>query len=248
MSPLRKLGTAFLLFLYPQRCLGCRSFIDPHESFCQTCQRSIQPIKSPLCICCGIPFTTPLGPDHLCGDCLAELPPFRRARAWVYYHNNGDKTVPQPISSAVQQFKYQRNLSVGQSLARLAAPYFPLRGEPYDLIVPVPLHLSRLRWRGFNQSLLLAHAIGQGYNIPVDPFSLIRTRSTLPQTQLKAKERQGNVHDAFAIATPRYIEGKRVLLVDDVYTSGATVTECTKTLLSAGSQVVDVFTLARAVG
>jgi ComF family protein len=125
--------------------------------------------------------------------------------------------------------------------------HFPLQGQAYDLIVPVPLHAERLRWRGFNQSLILSRAVGQARQIEVDPFLLERIRPTVPQTQLSESERRANVHGAFAVVAPERLKGKRILLVDDVYTSGATVEECAKVLCRGGAAVVDVFTLARAV-
>jgi ComF family protein len=138
-------------------------------------------------------------------------------------------------------------VSVGKLLAQLAATHFPFVEEQYDVIIPVPLHLDRLRWRGFNQSLLLSRSIGRIHRIRVDPFLLERSRPTVPQTQLKESERRENVKGAFTVATPEQIQERQVLLVDDVYTSGATVAECTKALVRAGAQAVDVFTLARAV-
>ncbi|MGH7960624.1 MAG: ComF family protein [Candidatus Binatia bacterium] len=138
-------------------------------------------------------------------------------------------------------------MSTGKVLAILGAAHFPLQGQDYHLIVPVPLHVQRLRWRGFNQSLILSQAIGHAYGILVDPFVLRRIRSTLPQTQLSESERRVNVHGAFAVSPPERLKEKRVLLVDDVYTSGATVEECARVLRRGGAEVVDVFTLARAV-
>jgi ComF family protein len=132
-------------------------------------------------------------------------------------------------------------------LADLAAAFFPFGEERYDLAVPVPLHLDRLRWRGFNQSLLLAQAIGHARQIPVDPFLLERIRPTVPQTQLDENERSANVRGAFAVQNTERLKEKTVLLIDDVYTSGSTVNECARMLRRAGAAAVDVFTLARAV-
>ncbi len=151
------------------------------------------------------------------------------------------------MSAAIQQFKYHRNLSVGKLLAQLVATHFPFVATHYDVIIPVPLHLDRLRWRGFNQALLLSRAIGQAHQIPVDPFLLARSRPTMPQVHLTEKERRENVKGAFTVPKPEHIQHRQVLLVDDVYTSGATVTECTKALLNAEARAVDVFTVARAV-
>jgi ComF family protein len=138
-------------------------------------------------------------------------------------------------------------VSVGKLLAQLAAIHFPFAGEQYEVIIPVPLHLDRLRWRGFNQAQLLSQVMGRTHQIRIDPFLLERSRPTVPQTQLKESERRENVKGAFTVAVPERIQERQVLLVDDVYTSGATVAECTKALMRAGAQAVDVFTLARAV-
>ncbi|MBI3301377.1 MAG: ComF family protein [Deltaproteobacteria bacterium] len=242
---MHKALTAALALLYPQRCLGCKALVGPEESFCTGCRRFLQIIESPLCLCCGAPFATSAGSDHLCSRCQARPPAFRQARSWACYQSG--ETSPRPLSEAIQHFKYHRNLSTGKALAALGAMHFPLASQEYDLIVPVPLHLERLRWRGFNQSLILSRAIGRARQIAVDPFLLERTRPTVPQTQLNESERRANVRGAFVVVAPERLEGERVLLVDDVYTSGATVEECARALCRGGAAVVDVFTLARAV-
>ncbi len=216
-----------------------------HLHFCTTCQRFLRRVQAPLCTSCGLPFAENVGPDHLCVRCRTQRPAFRKARAWALYHTGG--ATPQPLSEAIQHFKYQRRLSTGRALADLAAAFFPLAEEHYDLAVPVPLHLDRLRWRGFNQSLLLAQAIGHARQIPVDPFLLERIRPTAPQTQLNERERSANVRGAFAVQNTARLKEKTVLLIDDVYTSGSTVNECARVLRRAGAAAVDVFTLARAV-
>ena len=241
-----KILAALLAVLYPQRCPSCAAIVEEEEIFCPRCLPYIQPITSPLCLCCGAPFMTQAGPDHLCGPCLGDPPPFRQARAWAHYHYGIAN--PQPVSEAIQRFKYHRDLSVGKTLAWLAATSCPFAPEQYDVILPVPLHLARLRWRGFNQALLLSQAIGTAYGVTVDPFLLERVRPTVPQTQLTGKERRTNVKGAFIVPATDRLHNKRVLLVDDVYTSGATITECAWVLTRAGAQVVDVFTLARTVG
>lgn len=214
-------------------------------SFCTACQQFIRHIESPLCVCCGLPFTTPIGPDHLCHRCQTQPPSFRQARAWAFYRTN-DFT-PQPLSDAIQHFKYHHRLSVGKMLAEIGASRNPFTAQHYDVIIPVPLHIKRLRWRGFNQSLLLAQAIGEKEKIVVDPFLLERTRSTAPQTQLSEKERKNNVRGAFMVSDPDRLQRSCILLIDDVYTSGATVNECARLLRHNGATAVDVFTLARAV-
>ena len=116
-----------------------------------------------------------------------------------------------------------------------------------DLIIPVPLHPKRLRWRGFNQAVLLARQVSRVSNIPLDPFVLCRLRETPPQTQLGEDERRTNVRGAFMLHPEKQIDNKNVLLVDDVYTSGATVNECSRTLTKGGAKQVYVLTFARTV-
>ena len=122
-----------------------------------------------------------------------------------------------------------------------------LNESPVDMIIPVPLHPKRLRWRGFNQSVLLARQISRIYDVPVDPFVLYRGKETPPQTQLTEDERQKNVRGAFSLNPRKPVEGNRLLLVDDVYTSGATVNECSRSLKRGGAKEVYVITLARAM-
>ena len=114
-------------------------------------------------------------------------------------------------------------------------------------MVPVPLHPRRLRWRGFNQSVLLGREVGKAWGVPLDPFVLIRKTETAPQTTLSLKERTPNVRGAFAVAPRRTVEGMRLLVVDDVYTSGATVNECARVLVRSGAREVQVLTLGRTV-
>ena len=181
--------------------------------------------------------------------CVAAVfgasPPFARRGRGAYYDSPGKSL--QPLSAAIQRFKYRRRLDNGTALAELAAEHCRLAAGGYDCILPVPLHIDRLRRRGFNQSLLLARAIGERYTIRVEPFVLQRIRPTLPQTQLTQPQRRANVRGAFAVSDPEGLRGKRLLLVDDVYTSGATVEECARTLYQGGARTVDVFTLTRAV-
>jgi ComF family protein len=149
----------------------------------------------------------------------------------------------------VQKFKYGRKVSLGKPLGRLMAQGCEefLRECQADLIVPVPLHPRRLRWRGFNQSLLLSRQVSRRYNVPVEPFALYRARETVPQTELTEDERRKNVRGAFAINAGKSMKGRSVLLVDDVYTSGATVNECSRVLIRGGAREVTILTLARAI-
>ena len=175
------------------------------------------------------------------------MPHFARARAWACYPR--EETSEHPLRRVVQKFKYGRKVSLGRPLGQLMAQGCAefLNECPVELILPVPLHPKRLRWRGFNQSVLLARQVSRAYGIPVDPFVVRRNKETPPQTQLTEEERRKNVRGVFSLNPQKRIEGKRVLLVDDVYTSGATVNECSRVLKKGGAQEVYVVTLARAV-
>jgi ComF family protein len=238
----------WLDWLYPPRCRFCReSVFDAGDCFCRACRERIRRVVHPLCTCCGRPFLDTSGDDHLCGNCIARRPYFLRARAWACYPTEDGEA--HPLREAVQRFKYGRKVSLGKPLGRLMAAecrdFFDER--KLDLILPVPLHPKRLRWRGFNQSVVLARAIGKTWRLPVDPFVLARSRETPPQTQLNEEERRKNMRRAFAVNAEKSIEGKTVLLIDDVYTSGATVNECSRALMRGGAKEVSVLTLARTI-
>jgi ComF family protein len=238
----------WLDWLYPPRCRFCReSLIDADDCFCSACRERIRRVTHPFCNACGRPFLDTSGDDHLCGNCLRRRPHFVRARAWACYPTEDGEE--HPLREVVQRFKYGRKVSLGKPLGRLMA--IDCRGlfdeRPFDVILPVPLHPKRLRWRSFNQSLVLAREIGKEWKLPVDPFVLARSRETPPQTQLNEEERKKNMRRAFSVNAARPIEGKAVLLIDDVYTSGATVNECSRALKRGGAKEVSVLTLARTV-
>jgi ComF family protein len=238
----------WLDWLYPPRCRFCREATQRAEDcFCAACLEEIRVIDCPVCTICGRPFLDTSGDDHLCGGCIARPPHFARARSWACYStDDGDE---HPLRSVLQRYKYGRKVSLGKPLGRLMAEncrgMFPVGA--FDVIVPVPLHRKRLRWRGFNQSVVLAHEVGKEWSVPVDAFALTRARETPPQTQLHENERRKNMRRAFAVSPRRSVADKAILLIDDVYTSGATVDECSRALLRGGAREVSVFTLARTV-
>ncbi len=236
-------------WLYPPRCRACGGDIAGRDSeyFCGSCWAAIRLVLHPLCPVCGRPFLDAAGEDHTCGACLSRPPRFVSACAWACYPR--DDTVEHPLRQVVQRFKYGRKVSLGKPLGRLMArgcqEFLSQCGA--DLIVPVPLHPKRLRWRGFNQSLLLARQVSRAYGLPVDPFTLVRAKETVAQTQLSEEERRKNVREAFALRAGGALKQKTILLIDDVYTSGATLNECSRVLIRGGVRKVHVLTLARAV-
>jgi len=237
-----RLWTAALDLLYPPVCCGCGS---PTEGpgFCQGCRVRITLVRPPLCPVCGVPFPTPTASDHACSRCLVHPPRYDRARACAVYDTT--RSTPDPLKSALQRFKYDRDVSLAPVLADLMAAHAPLLADDYDVVMPVPLHKQRLRWRGFNQALLLARPlVGR---VRVDPFTLRRQRATASQVGLSEADRQRNVRDAFTVDRPERVARRSILLVDDVYTTGATADACAGALLDAGASRVDVLVLARAI-
>jgi ComF family protein len=240
----RLLLRAALDLLYPSTCYGCGSPTATPE-FCATCRTAIHMPTAPLCVICGAPFRTTGGGDHPCGRCLTHRPHFGQARACAIYA--GADAIAHPLKSALHRYKYVREVGLARPLGALLAERCPFAVDTYDVVMPVPLHLARLRWRGFNQSQYLAHTLARRAGVPIDPLSLHRIRSTRPQIQLAESERHRNVARAFGVVRPDRVRSQRILLVDDVYTTGATVDECSRVLLRAGARQVDVLVLARAV-
>jgi ComF family protein len=240
---LKRILTGLSDIIFPPRCLTCDIILDHHENLpvCPTCFEKIKYITSPLCNCCGIPFSGADKSDHLCGDCTISKPAFSFARAVGHY----DTT----FLEAIHSFKYRGKIAYGKILGRLMAQYnYPAINIPdYTLILPVPLHLKRLRERGFNQSVILAREIARRFSTPLDFLTLKRYIYTEPQINLGKKERELNVRGTFKVTDPERITNQKILLVDDVYTTGSTVKECARLLLKEGASSVAVLTLARAV-
>lgn len=218
--------------------------MSPAPGFCAPCTGRIRWTQSPVCVSCGVPFAAAGDVEHRCEACLRHPRQFRQARACALYESGVDD---HPLKAALHRYKYQPEASLARPLAGILLARCPLPVYAYDRIVPVPLHPKRLRWRGFNQALLLARPLSKHTGTPIDAHSLRRLRATRPQVELTGAERRNNVARAFVVTRPRAIRGRRILLVDDVYTTGSTVEECSRALLAAGARVVDVLVLARAV-
>lgn len=228
--------------LFPPLCHGCKVFLDdPGElHLCQACRAGITLVESPLCSCCGVPFVTEGGGDHRCGPCTSETPRFELARAVAVYDGI--------MRDLIHRFKYGDTVRLARPLALLTAErLLPTVSEfAPDLVLPVPLHARRLRERGFNQSLLLAEKLAKLWQLPLERSLLQRTRWTEPQTALSADERRRNLRNAFAVEDTASILGRKVLLVDDVYTTGSTLNECSLTLKGGGAAAVFAVAVARA--
>ena len=228
--------------IFPVACGSCGVLLhdDPIPFFCRACWNAVTPLRGPSCPSCGQPFKSPVAlqhsPQHRCGRCRRRPPYF--ARAWSLY-----SYVP-PLQDAIRLFKYQKKVALADALADLlhhALPDMPA----IDAVVPVPLHASRLREREYNQSLLLADRLCRRRGLALSFDNLARTRATPPQTELTRAQRMINLRGAFTVLRPQEFTQQRLLLMDDVFTTGATVNECAKVLRKAGASDVYVLTLAR---
>lgn len=241
-SPALKRGLRLLLdAVLPPRCLGCGVVVGEPATLCAACWSKVTFLEGPACACCGLPFAHDLGPGALCGACTRARPAFERARA-VFRYDEGSRGL-------ILAFKHADRTDAVPAftlwLQRAGAELLDEAG----IIAPVPLHRWRLLGRRYNQSALLANALAARSGRTAVPDLLLRRRATPPQGRLSAAARRRNLAGAFAVH-PRWqgsLAGRRVLLIDDVLTSGATVEEAARVLRRAGASAVDVLTLARVV-
>jgi ComF family protein len=224
----------------PQLCAACREPVDG-EGLCGACWSKLSFIAPPYCARLGIPFPFDPGPGILSMEAIADPPPYCRARAAVRF----DETA----RVLVHAFKYGDRLDLAPLLGRWMANAGRELTREADLLVPVPLHWRRQWARRFNQSALLADAIAKASGVPVSHRALKRLKATAQQVGLARTERAANVQGAFAVrpGARREVKGARLILVDDVLTSGATTEACTRALLRAGAASVDVLVFARVV-
>ncbi len=234
----------FLHVIFPATCASCDSALwnDSVPFFCHTCWESLTPLSGPCCPHCGVPYISSVtlthSPAHECGACRSKSPAFTQTWSLFQYQS--------PLKEAIILFKYRGKRSLTKSLIQKMIPALPALPK-IDLLIPVPLHPARLREREYNQSHLLAHGLSQHLQVPLLISCLLRIRPTVPQTSLTKKQRLTNLHRAFSVNDSSHIQGKHILLIDDVFTTGTTLHECAKTLRKAGSGPVYGLTLARMI-
>ena len=235
LSPWRekllRIGNEALDLIFPPRCVGCGRV---GSWFCDRCMAAVEPVPEPVCPICGRP--TPDG----------QVCPFCRSHP---LHLNAVRSVAlfkEPLRSAIHALKYRGRKQVAGPLGSLMASYLTRPRESLDIIVPVPLHPDREKERGYNQAALLAGEISRRTGVPMAPGVLARARYTRPQVTLSARERMENVRGAFE-CNERKVAGKRVMLVDDVCTTGATMDAAAQALWKCHPERVWGLTLARAV-
>ncbi len=233
--------TAAVDFVLPPRCIVTGEIVGQQGMVAPSVWRDLTFIGKPQCGCCGIPFEFGMAAGTLCVRCIEKRPPYRTARSALVY-NDASRAM-------ILRFKHADQLHAVHAFT----PWLRRAGaemlDGADLLVPVPLHPFRLWRRRYNQAALIAQALGKSCGLPVMPEALKRQRATPSQGYLDYKQRQKNVKNAFAVnhQAVQRLDGRSVVLIDDVYTTGATVKECTRALLAAGAAAVDILTVARVV-
>src|ERR1035437_752083 len=234
---------AGLGLLYPEVCQLCgRTRATPAEGYvCGGCRGKVRFIRQPFCERCGRPYEGDITTQFECANCREMEWHFQSARSAVVARD--------PVLEVIHRYKYQRALWFEPFLAELliqaASP--TLAAQRPNMIVPVPLHPAKRREREFNQAERLAARLGAATHIPVNKRLLQRVVPTRTQTQLSRPERLDNVRNAFAMQQGQRLNGERIVLVDDVFTTGATTSACARVLVAAGAGEVCVWTVARGI-
>ena len=240
----RLIWNGLLDLVYPPVCLVCGAEREA-GIWCDTCRDDVKPILPPFCDRCGIPVEAE---RLVCRRCETEAPPYSWSQAAGQYSGQ--------LAKAIQRYKYNGKLALAEPLGillarSLDAPPSPLLVLPsgerleFDAVVPVPLHPAKIRQRGFNQSERLARVVCRERGWQIDTKGLVRTRNTKQQATLKGQERTSNVAGAFAVRSPLHFQHQSVLVVDDVLTTMATVSECARAVREAGAKRVCIVALAR---
>lgn len=224
----------------PPRCIECGKILNGKIGLCPECFNRINFISRPYCSKCGTPFENAKNSGNLlCGKCIKEKrTPFRMNRSAMKYDENS--------KNLILSFKFMdktENASVLAKWMKIAGE--DIWKEGVDVLVPIPLHYTRLIKRKYNQSALLCAELSKLTGIPVDYNSVVRHLKTRPQVEFSGRERVKNIKGAFSVRHPKNVKGKRIVLVDDVMTTGSTLKECALVLRKAGASSVDTLTVAR---
>ncbi len=216
--------------LFPPECGGCGR---PGSRWCETCHSSVKILNGIVCDVCGLPQDKP----GVCNACLVSRPRFRSLRAWAIFEN--------PVQSDLHKLKYRRDLSMGDALAAAMMPFVENLKWKLDLVVPVPLGKQRMNERGYNQVAMIAKPLAMGLGLQYTSKALARRKETRSQVGLSREERHKNVHRAFHAESG--VKGKKILIMDDVSTTGSTLSSGADALYAAGADDVYALTVARAL-
>ncbi len=232
VPPWRRATAFFLDVVFPPVCAGCGRV---GALLCPACAAQMERVTGPICPRCGQALEPGDNSTTLCRECRESPLVLCQMRAALRYQ--------EPTSSLIHRFKYEGCFALATPLAGSLIAAWPAWEQPPDLIIPIPLHPRRKRRRGYNQSELLAAPLARALGLPLNPRGLQRVRHTAPQVGLGPEERHDNVHGAFVAANEVYQQ--RVLLIDDVLTTGATMRAAAEALLAAGAASVSAYCLAR---
>lgn len=239
IRPLLRLE-ALAEMLYPRQCAECEGAPgDGYRYLCWDCASRLDLLHEPMCSRCGEPVAGRIDAAFVCHLCLDADRQFTRARSVARFDG--------VVRTLIHGFKYERSTWLAGDLVRLLASGWEVHFQDVDVngVGWVPLHPTRRRTRGFNQARVLAEGLAARCGLPVVPGAVRRDRATTTQTNLNTRQRAENVSGAFSCPHPGRIAGKRLLVIDDVMTTGATVSEISEVLLAAGAAAVYVLTVAR---
>lgn len=226
--------------VFPDVCYFCGSIKDSKESvICAECRDSIRSVPMPFCSVCGLPLPAlENSASDFCGSCLSHPPVYDKARYGVYYE--------QQAREAITKFKFNASLFNVRPITELLIEAFNRHyaDDKLDAILPIPVHQRRLINRGFNQVVTLAKKLSDATSIPLDRTTLVKIRNTDPQVGLPRSKRIMNLKNVFRISCPEKIANRRILIIDDVSTTGTTVSEAAKTVKKAGADFVAILVLA----
>ncbi len=234
---------SLLSLIFPLECRICKKTLEAGNLtyICPECFAKIRFIEEPYCYKCNKPFGSHGTPwNRICQDCRIREHYFKRVHALGRYEG--------VLREAILLLKYERVKTLIPVLGELLLKYCQenLEMSNFDLLLPVPLFRSKKKEREFNQAEAFARIIGKHFSLPVSNGNLLRIRNTRGMSNLNPEERRRNVRDAFLVSKKEEIENKKILLIDDICTTAATVDECSKVLLTAGAKEITVLTLARA--
>jgi ComF family protein len=222
-------------YILPYRCSSCSQLIDKEQGMCAPCFSKLNFITSPYCSCCGFPFEFFIEGQNLCGRCVAKQPNYDLARSLFKFDLESKKLI--------HAFKYNDRTAHSKMFAKLIIARYKQEIEEVDLVIPVPMHRIKRIFRQYNPAQILAKDIADSLKIPMVPDVLIKTKWTKPQTKLTKYQREKNLSGSLVFNIKRIVKGMRVLLVDDVKTTGTTCNTCAKLLKTSGAISVKLVTV-----